>query len=46
MKNERIEYAINGAPNYSYLYDYLSLHNSAFHTKLYESDSTAAVVVL
>ena len=36
MKNERIEYAINGAPNYSYLYDYLSLHNSAFHTKLYE----------
>lgn len=36
MKNERIEYAINGAPNYSYIYDYLSLHNSAFHTKLYE----------
>lgn len=37
MKNERTEYPIlNLAPNYSYLYNYLNLHNSDFHTKLYE----------
>lgn len=36
MKNERIEYAINGAPNYSYVYDYLHMYNSEFHAKLYE----------
>jgi hypothetical protein len=36
MKNERIEYSINGAPNYSYVYDYLHMYNSEFHAKLYE----------